>query len=152
MILIISILLLFLNFVSFYISNLNYLEKSLTNREKRNRNKNKNIFVRIFFLDSWSVSNKVYWCCNFFNIIIAVIGIICFFINLFLKNSVFEEIVGTILLIVFVVVALFVLISKLIINIKDNNSIFSKFVLALVLILYIIGMISIVVSIFEIII
>lgn len=67
---------------------------------------------------------------------------------MFLKNSVFEEIVGTILLIVFVVLALFAIISKLIINIKDNNSIFSKFVL----ILYIIGMITIVVSIFKIII
>lgn len=71
---------------------------------------------------------------------------------MFLKNSVFEEIVGTILLIVFVVVAVFVLISKLIINIKDNNSIFSKFALVLVLILYIIGIFSIFVSIFKIII
>lgn len=85
------------------------------------------------------MSNKIYWILNFFNILIAVIGIMYFLINLFIKNNYFEEIVGTILLIVLVVVALFAIISKLIINIKDNNSAFKKFFLILVLVLYLVG-------------
>lgn len=137
MILLLSLLLLFSNFVSFYTYNTSYIEKKLTNREKRS--KSKNFFCRLLFLDSWNMSNKIYWILNFFNILIAVIGIMCFLMNLFIKNNYFEEVVGTILLIVLVVVALFAIISKLIINIKDNNSAFKKFFLILVLVLYLVG-------------
>lgn len=137
MLLLISILLLFSNFVSFYIYNLNYIERKMTNREKRN--KNKNLFIRLFFLDSWKISNKIYWILNLFNLVIAIIGILCFFINLFIKNTHFEEIVGTILLVVLIFVAFFAIISKLVINIKHNNSIFSKIFFSIILILYLIG-------------
>lgn len=137
MILLFSVLLFFANFVSFYIYNLNYIEKKLTNREKRNRCKNP--FCRLLFLDSWNISNKILWIFNFFNVIISLLGIICFFINLIFKNTYFEEITGTVLIIFLLVVGFFALVSKLIINIKNNKSAFSKLVLLIILILYLAG-------------
>ena len=137
MLLIVSILLFFCNFASFHIYNLKYIDEKLTNHEKRN--KNKNFFVRLLFLDSFSVSNKFLWIFNFVNIIISFFGIVGFFINIALKNTYFENFIGAILIIALIITALFALISKLSINIKDNKKLLPKLFLLTILILFVIG-------------
>ncbi|MCH5315402.1 MAG: hypothetical protein J1E81_05765 [Eubacterium sp.] len=137
MLLIVSILLFFCNFASFHIYNLKYIDEKLTNHEKRN--KNKNFFVRLLFLDSFSISNKFLWIFNFVNIIISFLGIVGFFINIALKNTYFENFIGAFLIIALIITALFALISKLSINIKDNKKLLPKLFLLTILILFVIG-------------
>lgn len=138
MLLLISFLLLFSNFISFYIYNVNLIQNQLTNREKKNRSKN--ILKKILFIGCWKQSNKLFWILNFVNNIVALSGILSFVINLFIKNEHFEEIVGGVVLVAFVITLFFAIISKLIINIKENQKLSSKIFLTIILALFIIGM------------
>lgn len=138
MLLLISFLLLFSNFISFYIYNVSLIQNKLTNREKKNRSKN--ILKKILFIGCWKQSNKFFWILNFINNIVALLGILSFVINIFIKNEHFEEVIGGVVLVAFVITLFFAIISKLIINIKDKQKLSSKIFLTFILALFLIGM------------
>lgn len=132
--LVFSLLILFLDFVSFYIYNLDYIDKSQTKRERKNRSHN--IFYKMFFIDTFKISNKFFWVCNLINIVVSFLGILWSLVNIFLANEQLDNLISGVLLLWMVFTAIFTLISKLIIHIVETNKVSSKVFLLLYLIVF----------------
>ncbi len=137
---VLSLLILFVNFVSFHIYNVEIIDSQLTNRERKN--KKENIFSRLFFIKYFKFSNKFLWVCNLINTTISIFGNLWVFINLFLQNDDLDNLVGGILLLTLLVETIFMLISKLLIHINRQKSWFAKIFLVVYLASLIIGIIA----------
>lgn len=132
-----SLLILFLNFVSFYIYNLNYIDKMQTKRERKNRSRN--IFYKMFFIDTFKISNKFFWVCNLINIVVSFFGILWSFVNIVLINEQLDNLISGGLLLWMVFTAIFTLISKLVIHIVETSKVSNKIFLSLYLIIFIVS-------------
>ena len=136
---VLSLLILFVNFVSFHIYNVEIIDSQLTNRERKN--KKENIFSRLFFIKYFRLSNKFLWVCNLINTTTSILGVLWVFINLFLQNDDLDNLVGGILFLTFFIETVFMLISKLLIHINKQKSWFGKVFLIVYLAVLIVGII-----------
>ena len=137
---VLSLLILFINFISFHIYNVEVIDNKLTNRERKN--KKENIFSRLLFIKYFKLSNKFLWVCNLTNTTISLLGILWVFANLFLKNDDIDSLVGGILLLTLIIEVVFMLISKLIIHIGKQKAWFGKAFVIVYLVALVIGIIA----------
>ena len=137
---VLSLLILFVKFVSFHIYNVEIIDSQLTNRERKN--KKENIFSRLFFIKYFRLSNKFLWVCNLINTTISIFGLLLVFINLFLQNDDLDNLVGGILLLTLFIETVFMLVSKLLIHINKQKFWFGKAFIVIYLAVLIIGIIA----------
>lgn len=137
---VLSLLILFVNLISFHIYNVEIIDSKLTNRERRN--KKENVFSKLFFIKYFRLSNKFLWVCNLINITISFLGTVWVIVNLFLKNDDIDNLVGGILMLTLLFETIFMLISKLLIHINRQKSWLGKVFLIVYLAVLIIGIIG----------
>lgn len=138
---ILSLLILFINFVSFHIYNVEIIDGQLTNRERKN--KNESLISKIFFIKYFKQSNKFFWVCNFVNIIISLLGILWTFVSMVSYNQTVDDFVGGIIFLTFLLSVVFMLISKLLIHVAKAKSWFGKVFLTIYLIVFIVSIVFI---------
>ncbi len=131
-----SLLILFVNFVSFHIYNVSAIDSQLTNRERKN--KNENIISKIFFIKYFKQSNKFFWTCNFINITVSLIVIIWVFVSMFVNNDRVDNFVYSLAFLTFILSLVFMLISKILIHILESKSWLGKVFLTVYLIIFIV--------------
>ncbi len=141
MLFVFSLLILFINFVSFHIYNVNAIDTQLTNRERKN--KNENIISKIFFIKYFKQSNKFFWTCNLINITVSLIGIIWTFVSMFISNDKTDNFISSLVLLTFLLSTILMLISKLLIHIFDSKSWIGKVFLIIYFIIFIASIIFI---------
>lgn len=141
MLFVFSLLILFINFISFHIYNVNVIDGQLTNRERKN--KNENIISKIFFIKYFKQSNKFFWTCNLINVTVSLIGIIWAFVSMFISNYKVDNFVSSLVLLTFLLSTILMLISKLLIHIFDLKSWIGKVFLTIFLIIFIASIIFI---------
>ena len=141
MLFVFSLLILFINFVSFHIYNVNVIDGQLTNRERKN--KNENIISKIFFIKYFKQSNKFFWTCNLINITVSLTGIIWAFVSMFISNDKADNFISSLVLLTFLLSTILMLISKLLIHIFDSKSWIGKVFLIIYLTIFIASIIFI---------
>lgn len=141
MLLVFSLLILFINFVSFHIYNVSVIDSKLTNRERRN--KNENIISKIFFIKHFKESNKFFWTCNLINIVISLTGIIWTFSSVLISHQKIDDFVYSLVFITFSLSVVLMLISKLFIHIFESKSWVGKVFLTMYLTAFIVSIIFI---------
>ena len=141
MLFVFSLLLLFINFVSFYIYNVAVIDSKLTNRERKN--KNENLLSKIFFIKYFKNSNKFFWTCNLINIVVSLTGILWTFANMFIRNERIDNFISSLVFVTFLLSVISMLISKLLIHIFKSKSWLGKVFLTVYLIVFIVSIIFI---------
>ncbi len=136
-----SLLILFINFVSFYIYNVNVIDSQLTNRERKN--KNESIISKIFFIKYFKQSNKFFWTCNLINITVSLIVFVWTFVSMFVNNDEIDNFVSSLSFLTFVLSLVFMLLSKLLIHIFESKSWLGKVFLIVYLIIFIVSIVFI---------
>lgn len=141
MLFVFSLLLLFINFVSFHIYNVAVIDSKLTNRERKN--KKENLLSKIFFIKYFKNSNKFFWTCNLINIVVSLTGILWTFANMFISNERIDSFISSLVFITFLLSVISMLISKLLIHIFESKSWLGKVFLTVYLIVFIASIIFI---------
>ena len=139
LILVLALLILFVNLISFHIYNVEFIDSNLTNRQRKN--KKENIFSRLFFIKYFKLSNKFLWVCNLINVTISILGILWVFANLLIKNDEIDSLIGGILLLTLLIEVIFMLISKLVIHFGEQKTWFGKVFIIVYLIVLVVGII-----------
>ena len=139
MLFVFSLLLLFINFVSFHIYNVAVIDSKLTNRERKN--KKENLLSKIFFIKYFKNSNKFFWTCNLINIVVSLTGILWTFANMFISNERIDNFVSSLVFITFLLSVISMLVSKLLIHIFKSKSWLGKVFLTVYLIVFIVSII-----------
>lgn len=139
MLFVFSLLLLFINFVSFHIYNVAVIDSKLTNRERKN--KNENLLSKIFFIKYFKNSNKFFWTCNLINIVVSLTGVLWTFANMFIGNEKIDNFVSSLVFITFLLSVISMLISKLLIHIFKSKTWVGKVFLSMYLIAFIVSII-----------
>lgn len=141
MLFVFSLLLLFINFVSFHIYNVVVIDSKLTNRERKN--KKENLLSKIFFFKYFKYSNKFFWTCNLINIVVSLTGILWTVANMFISNGRIDNFISSLVFVTFLLSVISMLISKLLIHIFESKSWFGKVFLTIYLIAFIVSIIFI---------
>ncbi len=139
MVILLSLLIFFINFISFYVYNLSIIDERQTKKERKKRSKR--IISKLFFIDTFKISNKFFWMFNFVNIVISLLGIIWFCFNYLFRNDEINNFIGGFLLLWLFAITFFMLISKLIIHIIKTKNLFGKIFIIFCLVVIIIGII-----------
>ena len=141
MLFVFSLLLLFINFVSFHIYNVKVIDSKLTNRERKN--KNEKFLSKIFFIKYFKQSNRFFWVCNLINILVSLTGILWTFASVFISNERIDNFVSSLVFVTFLLSVISMLISKLLINIFESKSWLGKVFLTIYLIVFIVSFVFI---------
>lgn len=130
----------FLNFVTFYISNVEYICRDLSKSEKRKFHKSeKNIVSKLLFIKTVKQSNIYYWGMNFLNNISVVFGIAVFIVHLIADIDLFYNYVGAYFSVLLVADFVMAVLIRLLTHIIENKSIFAKILLAVFFVVYLVG-------------
>lgn len=141
MLFVFSLLLLFINFVSFHIYNVAVIDSKLTNRERKN--KKENLLSKIFFIKYFKHSNKFFWTCNLINIVVSLTGFLWTVANIFISNGRIDNFISSLVFVTFLLSVISMLISKLLIHIFKSKSWLGKVFLTVYLIVFIVSIIFI---------
>lgn len=140
MLLVLILGVLFLNFVTYYLCNVEYICRDLSKSEKRKFFKSdKNLISKLLFIKSFKQSNIFYWGMNCFNNISVAFGIPVYIIHLFADIDVLYNYVGAFFSISLVANFLMSVLIRLLTHIIESKSVFAKIFLAVMLVVYLIG-------------